>query len=210
MVSLGGSGNNTNITIQFSPQCPMFNSQSTCVTQKLISFQNIVHKDNVAIRYILIFSSVVIVLIFLFYLCEKIISSLQQAIFFWTFDNESNCSSIHEESITVQDENLPCCSLEGNFETESLLHGKNNECKRNEHVIQINSHPLENIPKAPSTVLYTEEVKSSTSNVSHVVTISKGECSSLHNSANGTEHGTNSQKLLTTYSETTGTATTYL
>ena len=149
-------------------------------------------------------------LIFLFYLCEKIISSLQQAIFFWTFDNESNCSSIHEESITVQDENLPCCSLKGNFETESLLHGKNNECKRNEHVIQINSHPLENIPKAPSTVLYTEEVKSSTSNVSHVVTISKGECSSLHNSANGTEHGTNSQKLLTTYSETTGTATTSL
>lgn len=105
MVSLGGSGNNTNITIQFSPQCPMFNSHSTCVTQKLISFQNIVHKDNVAIRYILIFSSVVIVLIFLFYLCEKIISSLQQAIFFWTFDNESSIheSSIHEESITVQD-----------------------------------------------------------------------------------------------------------
>lgn len=91
-----------------------------------------------------------------------------------------------------------------------MLHGKNNKCKRNEHVIQINSDSLENMPKAPSTVLYTEEVKSSTSNISHVVTISKDKCFSLNNSANGTEHGTNSEKLLTTDSETTRTAKTSL
>ena len=112
----------------------MFDSQPTFVRQKLIKFQNIVHKDNKAIRYILIFTGAVIVVIFLFYLCEDIISSLQPAAFFRRFDNECNCSSINEGSITIQDENLHCCSLQGNYETESLLRGKDT-WKRHEYVI---------------------------------------------------------------------------